>query len=502
MVSSLILFAAVQSKNVTGFDCTVNLRGTEISKQGVMIGFEPYVPLAVATKVLGAAPQLRSLDAQSATSRNLLIDGDLESTLGMKFANSDARPVFGWTSINGGSLARYISSFASIAQMYWPKEPGESYFAGGNTQNPGLAQDVDLRPYSSGISGGKVEFSLSADLSGFSNQADSITLRVTWLDASAKVISTHSVPGPTPKERSNFTKFFRRSIQGRVPANAESAKVALETNRAGGEWCDGYADNVELRLSKLDAEASGAMPRTGWATAWMNGKKISDQVAIASGSPYVRAADVAGVAGLEAQFDETYHALFLDKPLKGKELVVNGGFEDGPSIEFDYETPEAVAGWKSSDGATVMRFTPKSAVAELESWYLRGKGRQFFAGGRGPKPTIVQEIDLSKWKSGIASGAVVYFGSADFGSFQGHNDGAYMDLDWIDSNGKILGTVKKFCENYLERRLKTKFHKQLFRGKIPAGTVKARFTFLAVRDNQGPWADGYVDNVSLKIDLP
>lgn len=502
MIGSLAALALFQSKNVTGFDCTVSLRGTEISKQGVMIGFEPYLPLSIAAKVLGATPQLHPLDSESATTRNLLINGDFESTLGMKFANSEARPVLGWTILSGGCLGRYVDSFASIAQMYWPPQPGESYFVGGKSQNPGLSQIVELKPYVSSISGGKVRFQLAADLYGFSNQADSITLRITWLDGSAKVISTQSVEGPTPKERANFTKFFRRSIEGTVPLNADSAKVVLEANRAGGEWCDGYADNVTLQLSKLDTEATDVAPRTGWAASSLNGKRFTEHVAIASGSPYIRASDIASQAGLEAQFDETFHALFFEKPLKGKELVINGGFEDGPSIEFDYEPPVPVAGWKSSDGATVMRFTPKSAVAELETWYLRGKGRQFFAGGRGPKPTIVQEVDLSKWKTGLSSGSVAFSGSADFGSYQGQNDGAYMDLDWIDSNGKTIGTVKRFCETYLERRFKTKFHKQLFRGKVPAGTVKAKFTFLAVRDNQGPWADGYVDNVSLKIDLP
>lgn len=129
-----------------------------------------------------------------------------------------------------------------------PDDRGANFFAGG----PGAASSATLHlrlPVAEEkVDAGAITYELSAWLGGFLDQEDSATLSLSFLDAAETVMETVVLGPVTAADRSGLTGLQPRSAMATVPAGARTARVVLEFSRSGGNFNDGYADNLRLVL--------------------------------------------------------------------------------------------------------------------------------------------------------------------------------------------------------------------------------------------------------------
>jgi hypothetical protein len=179
--------------------------------------------------------------------RNLIVNGGAE----LGAASSDGTiyvRVPGWSPVRGKPAINVVSygydSFPS-ANVPGPASRGKHLFFGGVAPYAVSTQAVNLASLGSTIDGGRVRFSFSAYLGGYSSQADdaSATLR---FEPSGR---TYKLGPVTAQQRKNATELLLRTATGDVPAGTRSATVTLEMYRFEGTSNDGYTDNVSLVLT-------------------------------------------------------------------------------------------------------------------------------------------------------------------------------------------------------------------------------------------------------------
>jgi hypothetical protein len=132
-----------------------------------------------------------------------------------------------------------------------PKSRGKNFFAGGTSGARSTGTQIDtLAPYQHLIRSGKARFALSGWLGGFSTQGDFATLTVTWETASGTAIGQSTIGPVTEAQRKGVTGMLKRSSAGPVPRGATQVLVTLHMVRKDGEYIDGYADNLSLKIAK------------------------------------------------------------------------------------------------------------------------------------------------------------------------------------------------------------------------------------------------------------
>jgi hypothetical protein len=162
-------------------------------------------------------------------------------------------PVPGWTAPKGSQFTAVAygdpAGFPSAGSP-GPVNRGKNFFAGGCSGTVNTASQVDsLSKYVKPIGSGKATFKLSAWLGGFSSQGDYATFTVTWETAAGKVLGHKTIGPVTPAQRKDVTGLLFRSATGKVPLEARKARVTLRMVREDGEYCDGYADNLNLTIA-------------------------------------------------------------------------------------------------------------------------------------------------------------------------------------------------------------------------------------------------------------
>ena len=234
----------------------------------------------------------------------------------------------------------------------------------------------------------------------------------------------------------------------------------------------------------------------------LGGKLASERGLNVAGVDYIPLEDVAKFTQTQVEFDELMGKADLWPEPTGVELVKNGDFESGPSIELSMETPTEIPGWERKDGAAVMRLTGQS-TGYIDGRKLKRQGKQFFSGGKGAEPSITQIIELKKYVSQFEGGKVGFVFHVDVGSFDDQNDGAIVNLTWLDAKSQRLGDVKIVGPDRGLRDYTSRFYRVFARAKVPAGTTSVKVEIEAIGDRtHGIWMDGWADNVSLKLDLP
>jgi len=135
---------------------------------------------------------------------------------------------------------------------------GGAFFAGGprnlNSQitNASIKQ-VAIFPYDNAlktsVDSGAVQYTLSGCLGGKADKADYVELSAIPFDQNGHLAGTgSSVRGPGPSDRGNQTEFLPEAKTSVVPAGTRSILIRMYFG-GSGNYIDGYADNVALRLS-------------------------------------------------------------------------------------------------------------------------------------------------------------------------------------------------------------------------------------------------------------
>ena len=233
---------------------TCRLKGAKMSNKGVVIDSIVYAPAEDVAKTLktttDSTPARKGDSALDAIEgRNLVINGDFESSNGIYKTANKSLPIFGWQEQDGPVVAKYVGEDVKIYQGDRPEHCSDQYFVGGKGgPHPTISQTLSLLPYAKEIEAGKVHFDSSAMLSGFASQPDKASLVLEWQNSTGKILSVSKVDGPTPADRKNFSKFFKKELSGTVPKGSTQVRLSITTTGGGGTWIDGYADNVVFTL--------------------------------------------------------------------------------------------------------------------------------------------------------------------------------------------------------------------------------------------------------------
>lgn len=170
-------------------------------------------------------------------------------------------------------------------------------------------------------------------------------------------------------------------------------------------------------------------------------------------------------------------------------LVVNGGFEAGPS-SADGSVVASIPGWVTTGNATVVKYGPGFADPGA---FLHGSN--FLAGG--PAPGLIsaatQKIDVSR-NYGFNRGGVTFTVSAYLGSFLGQGSQPTLYVYFIDASGAVKKSL------FLNNRSSPYQFFGSQSGVVPAGTTQI---VLDIRMTGGvSYDDAYADNVSLVLHAP
>ncbi len=192
---------------------------------------------------------------------NLVSNGGAEASAGVpNTSTSTMLPPAGWTVAGTLTAAQYGGSggFPTAASP-GPTERGANFFAGGRGMGmmggsvATATQTISLASFLGDIAGGKVAYSFSAWLGGYSNDNDRAEVSLSFLDGTSAVLGNVVLPAVWASDRlvagSYVTGLWLREAEGFVPAGSASALITLSMTKARGMYNDASADNISLALS-------------------------------------------------------------------------------------------------------------------------------------------------------------------------------------------------------------------------------------------------------------
>ena len=131
------------------------------------------------------------------------------------------------------------------------------------------------------------------------------------------------------------------------------------------------------------------------------------------------------------------------------------------------------------------------------------RGKNFFAGGPAdssfPDQVAVQNISLSKYVTKIKGGKVTFTIAGWFGGKSNLTDEAFMEVDFKNASGGLIGTggtVGGITAS--QRHNTTELLHSLKTGKVPAG-ARSVFVQLIFDGSGTAYNNAYADNVTLTL---
>ncbi|MEY2512083.1 MAG: hypothetical protein QOE26_2846 [Verrucomicrobiota bacterium] len=182
--------------------------------------------------------------------RNLVVNGDADALAGSPTGATIGIPSWGVAGAFTAVPYNSAGGFPNLATDMVPANHGYGFFAGGNASGSAATQIISVLAVGSQIDTGKVAYTFSADLGGFSTDGDNATVSLSFRDGSGMAIGPDVLLGPvTPANRGNKTGFLPRSANGSVPAGTRNLRVVVTMIRSNGNANDGYADNISVVLT-------------------------------------------------------------------------------------------------------------------------------------------------------------------------------------------------------------------------------------------------------------
>jgi hypothetical protein len=188
---------------------------------------------------------------------------------GQGSADGSVVGVPGWTTYGNFTAVKYGCSCGIPNTMPGPKHPGSNLFTGGphpSSPEPAALQIMSLAPLQRFVVLGRVGFTLSGWLGGYSADGDNATVYVYFEDVSQKMLTVKQIGPVSNTDRGNVTELLYRHISGMVPGDAAYMGVYISMQWQSGAYTDGYADNLSLVLSppkNVDYPVEVALKRRG-----------------------------------------------------------------------------------------------------------------------------------------------------------------------------------------------------------------------------------------------
>jgi hypothetical protein len=190
----------------------------------------------------------------------------------------------------------------------------------------------------------------------------------------------------------------------------------------------------------------------------------------------------------------------VGRALLGRNLVVNGDFEDDRGVVFNSVEESVqnieISGWDDNVEATVLTYLDNAGNGYPDphkNVVPNGCGKNFYVGVG--SCGISQEIDVALLSPLVDSGQVRYDFSAWLGGFANHPDSAELILVFLNEDQEEIKTARLEQITVAQRRAETGFVRRKTDGVVPNGTERIRIELNSYQ--RVGLADSYVDNISL-----
>lgn len=188
-------------------------------------------------------------------------------------------------------------------------------------------------------------------------------------------------------------------------------------------------------------------------------------------------------------------------PLAGN-LLVNGGFEQGPGVRVPGAgTP--VPGWTTESGMTAARhgaFPHRGFPSWLDAARWSGGTNLLWGGLTGPS-SAAQTVDVGGAAAAIDAGTATVRLSAELGGGLRETDHMTATASFLDGAGAALATLPVGPVTAEDRRGQTTLLRREAATPAPIGTRRIRVT-LRASARAGAASSALADNVKLTLDAP
>jgi hypothetical protein len=204
--------------------------------------------LAAGLALPGAAgASVAAASACPSCGHNLILNAGADQGTGT--SHDSVVPVPHWKGTHGFTAAAYSWGVTGDGDLSptspGPKNRGANYFYGGPDSAVSTGTQV-VTVAAGGVKTGKVDYTLSGWLGGFSSQGDHAVLDVTFENAKGKAIATVGIGPVTAAQRKDVSELLFRKRTGVVPAGTRELKFELIMTRDDGSDDDGLADSLSL----------------------------------------------------------------------------------------------------------------------------------------------------------------------------------------------------------------------------------------------------------------
>jgi uncharacterized protein (TIGR03437 family) len=186
--------------------------------------------------------------ADSVLNRNLLVNPAAEGGPAAASGHDIAVDIPGWTRTTPFSVERYPPA----AMPGSPNRGAALFTAGADSDFSTGVQDVDVSAAAALIDSGRVQYSASGWLGGYTSAGGSTNVTVEFRDWNDARLGAVSLGPVTSVERGGKAELLARSSAGVVPAGARQIRVAVTMTQ-------GCADDLSLVLSSTATPAPPAI---------------------------------------------------------------------------------------------------------------------------------------------------------------------------------------------------------------------------------------------------
>jgi uncharacterized protein (TIGR03437 family) len=396
--------------------------------------------LITAVACCGIAPA----QAQSVFSKNLVVNGDAESSPGAPDGTPPAS-ITGWTVSGGPQVLLYSDDGRLGNSSIAPANRGKNYFGGSDTAQAKLTQKIDVSAAAAAIDAGTVSY----DATGYIgiDDGDTSILTFTLLNASGGLIKSFTL-GPLDPNSYPDGIFFQRDLD-EMPSGTRTVMVELDLNRSSGSENDGAADNISFILN----DDATLPPGFSGSNLIYNGNAEVDN-------------------GDELEGPDQYPQPALDIP----GFVRSGNFSEDAYPDMADLAPT------------------DPGPADRGNWY-------FYGGTGNPDSTAFQLIDVAAAARQIDAGQVTFSFSGWVGGYADQNDNMTVTAEFMTWEGNVLGTSTLGPVLEAERQGQSALIQKSDSGTVPSGTRIVRVTMHSVRTD-GSGNDGLADSLALVLTVP
>lgn len=194
-------------------------------------------------------------------------------------------------------------------------------------------------------------------------------------------------------------------------------------------------------------------------------------------------------------------AILLGSSPRPANLLLNGDFEQGPGAGTATGASNAVPGWTTFGGTTVLRYGgwPHFGVPTWTDGARYGGGRNFLSGGNGAlESRAEQAVDLGRYADAVDGGRATATLSALLGGGLSYPDRMTVRAD-LSGAGGVLRSVTLGPVTAADRRNGTRLLPRAATFPLPAGTRSARVTVTSTDTDR--YSSAIADSLRLSVDV-